>query len=541
MKTAFQPTHVKILHADPKRFAHVKPVTTVDVFQNNTRDFHDDGLFSAEIFGRVGSDARLTRMSYIDCKVPIFHPRIFSHLCSLKQLYKGILSGHEYAIWNEKEKDFEKSTIDDGETGFYFFVKHWEKINFRRTSSNKRDLKIEIIKKNIDVAMTDKVIVIPAGMRDLEVDEYGNIDQHEINDFYRRIISISSTLSMVQNLDSPIIDKARFSLQMAFNELHDYITTMMYKGKGSFMLSKFGRRRLRYGSRNVYSAMSHEIDDIDDPTNPTNNHTMLGIYQLMKNTEPLMIHYMNTMYLNYIFRGDGYAWLVDKKTLERVQVGIRPKAVDKWTTSAGLRKVISSFANVAIRNKPIEVEGHYLGLVYVSDEHYRLVMDISEVPPDKIEYRTRIRPITYGEFFFIILNRYIHKHYTTITRFPIESDGSIYPSIPYITTTHSPLRLVELNQQWEPTNNVTARYPNVEVDVWHDALTPAQSRLSGMGADFDGDTGSVNTVLSKEGLQATDDYMNSINFHVDANNNMLGSPITDIIDRVAYCMTRGLE
>ena len=78
-----EPAKLKILPTPKEKFRMVGQVTALDTFQNNTRDFHESGLFSTSIFGRVGSQERLTRMAYIDIYVPIFHPRIFNHLCSL--------------------------------------------------------------------------------------------------------------------------------------------------------------------------------------------------------------------------------------------------------------------------------------------------------------------------------------------------------------------------------------------------------------------------------------------------------------------------
>jgi hypothetical protein len=233
----------------------------------------------------------------------------------------------------------------NGETGYFFFLKHWKDIKFTRTNSRQRDNRIKIIKKNMDVALQERLPVMPAGLRELEVDENGGIDQHEINDFYRTLIRVSNTLSTISDLNSPIIDKARFALQMAYNELHDYIMGNTIKGKGSFFSSKFGRRKLRYGTRNVWTACSVAVKHLDDPTNIGPNDTVVGLYQAMKATEPLMIHHLNNGYLNKIFRGDGSVWLIDPKTLNRVECSLTPKSIDKWTTVTGLTKLINQFEN----------------------------------------------------------------------------------------------------------------------------------------------------------------------------------------------------
>lgn len=533
------PAYIKIANIPKEKFRLVGRVKVLDVFQNNTRDFHDDGLFSTTIFGRVGSPDRITRMGYIDFHVPIFHPRIFNHICSLKQLYKGILSGKEYAVWDSSEKDFVKCDVMEpgANTGFNFFLSHWKEIKFKRTNSGQRDQRIAIVNDNRDIALQERLPVIPAGLRDLEVDEHGGTDQHEINDFYRTIIRISNTLSTINDLDSPIIDKARYALQMAYNELHDYIMTNTIKGKGSFFSSKFGRRKIKYGTRNVWTAISLAVESLDDPTNITNNHTVVGLFQAMKATEPLMIHHLNTQYLNRVFRGEGTASLIDPKTMARVDVTLKPRSMDKWTTNEGIIKLINQFENPKVRNKPIKVEGYYLGLVYKRDGYYKLMYSLDEIPQDRQEDKGYVTPITYGELFFILINRYNGDLPADITRYPIEGTGSIYPSYNYVTTTINSLRMVELDEAWQPTEFATRQYPNVDMDKWLDAMSPHSTRVPDAGGDYDGDTGNNNVNMSEEAKEAVKDYLSSIQAHIDANGNMLASPFTDIPIKVIFNLT----
>ena len=515
----------------------VGQVTALDTFQNNTRDFHESGLFSTTLFGRVGSPERLTRMAYIDIYIPIFHPRIFGHLCSLKQLYKGIMSGHEYATWDNSIKDFVKADQMTGSTGYHFFLTHWKDIKFTRTSSSLRDEKIKIVKDFSTDALTNKIVVMPAGLRELEVDEHGNTDEHEVNDFYRNLIKIANTLSTIRDLDSPIIDKARFSLQIAFNELHDYILDALVKGKGSFMSSKFGRRKIKYGTRGVFGAVSPTVKHLDDPANFTPNHTQVGLFQAMKATEPLMIHHLNNYYLNKVFRGESNAWLIDPKTLNRVEVNLKPRSMDRWTTTQGLTKIINQFQNVKIRNQPVKVDGHYLGLVYKRDGKFKLVFSMDEVRPDHQDDASYITPITWGELFFILCNRYIGDCPTDITRYPIETANSIYPSYNYVKTTNTALRMMELDESWNPIGKETTEYPNVESNIWIDTMGLHTTRIETVGGDYDGDTGNNNVNMSEEAKEGVKKFLSSIRSHIDFNNNMIGTPLTDIPKRVIYNMT----
>ena len=77
MARQLAPVYFKLMHLTLERLRVLKPVTVLDIYTNNTESFHPNGLFSIEIFGRVGSDDRDKRFSFIDLKTDIFHPLYF--------------------------------------------------------------------------------------------------------------------------------------------------------------------------------------------------------------------------------------------------------------------------------------------------------------------------------------------------------------------------------------------------------------------------------------------------------------------------------
>ena len=96
-----KPTNITLL--DPKTIVPgiFKPIETSDVFDGMSRNLNDGGLYSVEIFGRVGSNARDETEGYIDTILPIFNPTYLKALVQLKSLYMGIIKGTEYAQWDE--------------------------------------------------------------------------------------------------------------------------------------------------------------------------------------------------------------------------------------------------------------------------------------------------------------------------------------------------------------------------------------------------------------------------------------------------------
>ena len=69
---------ISIMDTNTDRFKYIKPVTSLDTFQGMSKDFHEDGLFSTSIFGKIGTPDRDLRLSYIDIRIDVFHPKIYA-------------------------------------------------------------------------------------------------------------------------------------------------------------------------------------------------------------------------------------------------------------------------------------------------------------------------------------------------------------------------------------------------------------------------------------------------------------------------------
>lgn len=479
--------NIKIVDITPERLQNLKPVTVLDIFDGISGDFHEDGLFSISTFGRSGSEERDSKFSYIDIKVEIFHPFIHKTICSLKGLYAGIMSGRAYAIWDSEESDFVASDIINGQTGYYFFMQHWKKIKFKETDSYQRKSRIALINKfKLDgTATLTKVLVIPAGLRDLVIEEGGRIKQNEINDLYRPIIQASNAISTSSDLNTPIIDVSRNNVQNNFNNVYTYIRNLL-DGKGGFIQAKYGRRQIAYGTRNVISAMDTSAADLEQLNSFDINSTGIGIFQLMKAAEPKVIFLMRQWLAPIFSAGEGKAYLTNKKTLQRELVNITTKTYDRWQTSAGISKLIELYSLTHIRSKHVKVEDHYLALVYLGlDGTFKVLYDIADLPPELD--KKLVKPITFTEMFYICGFREWNKIPLNITRYPVTGEGSIYSSYAYVKTTIRAQVRYELDIDWKKTNDdndAALEYPNMDDNPEYiDTIVPHPSRLAGLGGD----------------------------------------------------------
>lgn len=535
------PANLGLMRLTPQRLALLKPVTTLDINEGTGNNFHEEGLFSTTIFGRIGSDRRDTQFSYIDIKAPVFHPLFFKHLTKLKGLYADILAGKAYATFNEEQKDFVQSDELSGETGFSFFVEHFPKIEFKETGSDIREIRIKFINKWKSEALTDKILVLPAGLRDVNADPNGRLDIPEINDFYRGIISVANSIGGNADFTSSIYDVSRYTLQMKFNGLFEFIQGLL-SGKKGFLQNRWAKRRIFNGTRNVITAMDTSASHLEAPNSIDSNHTIVGVYQTAKAALPLTIYCLRTGFISQVFNThDGHARLVDPKTLQSTLVHVSAETIDRWTKSDGLEKVVNLLSKPSLRGQVIDVEGHYMGLIYTGNvprPNFKIFSDIRDLPEsfDKKD----VRPLTLIELIYLSCYERWHEAYAFITRYPVASEGSTYPSAPYVKTTIVGEVRYELDDNWEYNeefNRVAPEFPKRDMDTYVESLIVATNRLGQLGGDFDGDMCSFNMVYSTNAIAEVKAFLASKRAYVNAEGEISANPITDTVEYVLFNLT----
>ena len=519
MKRLDIPFNIKLLELSPEKTKGLRPTTSLDIFEGATKNFHPDGLFSTLTFGKVGDQSRMVMFSYIDIKIPIFHPVLYKAFTSLKALYGEIMSGKGYAVWDAREKDFVRSDAVNGGTGYDFFARHCGSIKLVPTRSITRTQNIELISKYKGNLFTTKVVVIPAGLRDAEIDDSGRHTEDEINTVYRKLIANSNTLGNVApSSDIETFNVIRYQLQLSFNELYENLSDRI-EGKKKLFLGKWASRRIFNGTRNVITSMPLKTRKLGEDGSIDSNTTVAGLYQVLKGILPIAQYNIRNTFLPKVFPGPNVpAVLVDPKSLMSVNVNLSPAYYDRWMTDAGIEKILTLFGQEDTRNEVIMVSGNYLGLIFDDGVTVRFMQDIRELQEG--ESKDAVRPITLGEFLYISTFKVINKYPGFLTRYPVAGLGSIYPSKIYTKTTVVGRRLTVIDETGE--GCLVQEYP-VVAGRWFNSLSPHPTRLAGLAADFDGDTASLNIAYSDESIKEIKDYMASKKAYVDASNSFLAS------------------
>ncbi len=474
---------------------NVQPVDSLSIYEPSSTTFAVNGLFSEVIFGPLGSTDRLVTFGYIELNTKILQPLIYKNLVKLAALYEDILTGASYARFDDETGQFTRcpdpQQHNDAGTGYSFFMSRFDKIKFERNDSRQRSDRIDLIEKYRNIAFCDKLLVMPAGLfRDLE-EAQGTLTTDDVNKLYQTLLSYS--FSVPAGATSSIYDGVRTMIQRKAVEIYNYIENIL-TGKRGFIQGSWGQRRIALGTRNVIVASSYATMTPSDPQSIGPDETMMGLFQSMKAMQPIVVHQVRTKFFDPIFgHGTETVPLTDSETYLLQYREISSQELNRFDSSAAIENWISRFRNIDIRDNPVtvnDVEGkaYYLLMVYdLGDEIalFRSLPDFEAVYGKPVD-RSKIRPITWVELFYLATYNAAYDKHVFITRYPVIQDESCYPSKLHLCST-TPSRVVKLRNT--VTDEVIFTYPEYPIlgKPYLDAVRVNSSRLQGLSADYDGD------------------------------------------------------
>ena len=512
-----RPLNLNILNIDEFiRLHNCKRVTSTFIYEPSSRILKSDGLFSEDIFGQLNSPERLITFGYIELNCTIFHPVIYSTICTLKRMYGDILARKVYARFNKDLEDFEAcDELDEGaDTGFAFFLKYWPKVKLVKNASISQNDKIDLIQNAGKSGFMTKCLVMPAQIRDVDPNS-SRLEPDSINKLYLSLINYTNAMPP-EEADSPIYDGIRFSIQKKVAELYQYIFDMI-EGKFGFFQRKYGSRALALGTRNVLSPALLNSKSPDDPTQLKIDEVGAPLFQCLKMAMPLIVYRVKQIFFNSIFNASAdQVALIDPKTYGLVYQSITEDEKNKFISSEGIEKLVNLFRDREFRYKPLICKSDdkifYLYLVYDLDSRViitRSIVELKELLENIHEsYEpTKLRPITYVEFFYIAGWFATRGKYAEICRYPAEKLGNAMPCRIHLMST-MPSRTVLMQRAIDQEPFELPEYPVMNVR-FVDSIQVHASMEPGLGADHDGDTGNLNMIMSDEANEEAKNYCNS--------------------------------
>lgn len=468
------------------------------------------GLYSQEIFGTLGTPERNAKFAYIELNVPIIHPFVYNTITRLSSHIKGMLLGKQYGIWDNEKKNFDRATIDDGETGITYVMKYLKELVFEYNDSRKRTTLINDFNKfreNGDLTFK-RYLVLPAGLRDVSTDDNGRVIENEINDMYRKILQASK---MFENLSLSydqmrLMDQARLRLQLSANEVHDYILSLA-KGKHKLINGKFVKVNIEGGTGNVLTSVHPTINKLDFNNNETDfNRTIIGVHQYCAATFPFTSHHLGRL-LGPLLQDGGNMLLFDSDGYKQVSIKLPQKILDKWTTTDGIRSLVNKLFDDDFKNTPVMVGNGYPFIIRGKGNKLDLLRaNIAFKMEDGFSYE----PITYGQLFYIIARMTSNDMVGMVTRYPVTGQGSTYLSKFSLHTT------VEYQKVEMYIDGVVYNYNtwNKPKSTWLGSVSVHYSRLKGLGGDYDGDKVYVTMFYEQDSINEIKKYMNSKEFFI---------------------------
>lgn len=451
-----------------------------------------DGLLSNNIFGTQDRD-RSGIFAYISLGDYFIDPSCYKILGKLDGKFKQVVNGTDTFIIN-KEGMLEQS--NDGDTGIRWLRKNFDKLKFKRTESQTRDIRIKYIQHNYKLGrlFINKYIVIPPYYRDVNTSgKYTGVGQ--INTLYSNLIVAAKALEDSRDYGLSMADSTCARIQNTLVQIYDWFCgndNPNTKDKGTGMSGKFGIIRRAnmsytsdYSSRLVLSAPELKVETINDMMVNLDKSAM-PLAAVAADFYPFMMYHMRKFFENELLNSTTYETVMDG---EPVTVRLNNPMLD--FSDDVLENRLKQFCySRDTRMTPVELPG-----VVQEDPNKVLFMWFKaerwQTPEEAREGVEPIlqRPLTWVDVIYIAAKRATEGKKISITRFPYDSYfNTIYTGIEVSSTKETePLYINGEYYQF---------YPKIRIG---DILQPSKNKfidtmrlsnlyLGGMGGDYDGDT-----------------------------------------------------
>ena len=526
--------HLKLEPLDTDRFIkanELKPISNPVFFDRNGIP-SADGLLSNEIFG-ITKDDRSTIFAYVELAGESFmHPLAYKIWCRLDSNVK--LCVYEMDTFKLDKETGKLVSDPKGETGLKFLKKIITKVDFKRTQSAKRGVKIDFLEKFKDKLFTNNLIVIPAGYRDLETDNT-RIGIGEINKLYDSIIRDVNALKESEDYGLSINGSIRGRIQDNLVAIYDWICFGRFNGvdaQASGLAKKLGlirragmKKSFDWGARLVICTQNLRVEDLDDLEVDV-DEVGLPLTALCANFFPYMVYWIRKWF-EVRFNDMKYTRGFDLK-LKDEMVNIEMQDWRLVYSDERIKKELDRFMHgLSNRFVPIEAPvtdefiSDYRKKVKRPDARLSLafkgtILDTKETInaykegkiSDISSYPMAERPLTWCDLIYQAAKDIAKDKMTLITRFPMDSYWNQFPAKIKVLST--------INTEPMVINGILfEKYPKIRIEdlftnttnKFVDIALPNNARLDSFGADFDGDTISSKVPYS---IEASEELYNAV-------------------------------
>lgn len=532
-----------------------KQVKVSNYFIPNTSENHPEGLVSNEIFGNPGTPDRKVKWGWIDLGDYFMSPHVYYVFQRLKA---NIASDMKQGLGNYYiDKYGEITKLDEGKkvpedaivkkvgTGWNWMKKNWENISWRITkdmSKAAKDRRGLLQSLSVEEVFINKYPVMPAFYRDVD---FKNQKRNIINSqFYSKMIHYSNIIKKTDSFfideNDPNIPKASIThikMQDLIQEIYLFFMNKC-SGANGFINDFVVGKATDYGARLVISCPNINNEHWTD-CECDFFHSSVPMAIAINIFAPYMIFGMTSWITNYV-GGRRMIPYFNRVTNKMEQKELDPTYIDEFDVQK-LRKMLNRYKKskfYRISKLTLKaIDGSRIPINYFCkdgpNESYEIDMNIGE---DKNK-NVQIRELTICEWMTIVANSTIKDKYIFNTRYPVVDYNGTYPSLMNIIPSNNYKKAYingELIKRFPIIDENTDR-ENAE-HMFTDTMRMFSVYPAALGADFDGDQISTQSVFSAEANEDCRRHAHEISNVIGLNGNLIRE-FPHVVEQGLYGLT----
>lgn len=506
----------------------------------------DDGLLSNKIFG-ITKDDRAGIFAYIDLHGWFMDPSCYKTWIRMDSggVIKSIVHGTKTYKINEKGEFVEDP---DGETGIEFLRRNIKKINFKRSSSIRRDIKVDYLEQNRDRIFIQKYIVIPPYYRDKNSENSRTVGLGGINKLYSNLIVATNALTATQDYTFDASDAMRGRVQEIILSIYDWFcgntnenintdTGAGLSGKLGILRRTAMSKTANFAARLVISAPELKVERPEDMM-VSFDKSAIPLSATIAEFRDFVLFHAKRFFENEFLGIESYP-IVDKSGKLKYVVPQDPEvAFSDERIKREMDRFIHGYNNRFVPIElPIEQEEGSKSKYYMMFKGRGTIPGKERTNPESIYHRR----LTWCDVFFIACNEAVRDKQVLITRFPIDSFSNQITTGIVVSSTKD-TEPMYFNGTFYP------YYPKIrDEDIgtdtsnkFVDTLKLSNLYLPGMGGDYDGDQVTCKGVYTEEANQELREFLNSKENFMDFGCKPLRASSGDVIQSI-YALTRILN
>ena len=410
--------HIRFEILDVDRFVKVNNCQKVTnpVFYSRDNNPTEDGLLSNTIFGITQQD-RSGIFAYIDLGGYYIDPSCY-------KIWNKLTGGKIKRIVHKEGKfklDNKGFLVEDeaGFTGVDFLRKNIDKINFKTSESDRRQIGVKYLERNRNMMFINKYIVIPPYYRDTNTGKR-SVGVGGVNKIYSQLIIAVNSLNTTQeygfDMSGPMQGRVQDILQALYDWFAGNSNDTIQTDTGHGISGKAGILRYanmgktsNYAARLVISAPELKVNRPEDMM-VTFDKTAVPLAACIATFKPFVQFYVRQFFENEFIGTEQYPVLTrDGKITYKI-----PKDPLITFSDERIQKEMESFLH-GLNNRYVPIEIH----MEDDDETYYMQFQ-GRFASDNIQNETIFnRRLTWCDIFYKAAVEATTNRMVLITRYPV--------------------------------------------------------------------------------------------------------------------------